>query len=125
MIERYTYHRKSQFFDILQTESAHFESSIDLSEFLLFHASKETIENIFDPRNEDEDPSISKRGTSFDTKEKLLLVTISSFPHSVVADIVNTMIRETLELMGLKKSLLGLPGITIKGEDRGKQPDYS
>lgn len=124
LIKRYTYHGKSQFFDILKTESAHFKSSIKSSEFLLFHVSRETIENIFDLRNEDEDPSISKLSTSFDKKEQLLLVTMPSEPHSVAADVVNTMIRQTLVPMGLMTALHGYPGANIEGEDRGKQPDY-
>lgn len=124
LIKRYTYHGKSQFFDIFQTESAHFESSIDTSEFLLFHASKENIRNIFDPQNEDEDPSISKLCTSFDTKEQLLLVAMPSWPHSAAADVVNTTILQTLTPMGLITALLGYPGAKVEGEDRGKQPDY-
>ncbi|CAI7664426.1 unnamed protein product [Penicillium viridicatum] len=124
LIKRYTYHGKSQFFDILQTESAHFKSSIDSSEFILFHASKETIKNIFDPRNEDEDPSISKLGTSFDTKEQLLLVTLPSFPCSAAACVVHDMIRQTLEQMGLTNDIGGYPGAYIEGEGRGKQPNY-
>ncbi|KAJ5602783.1 hypothetical protein N7537_005739 [Penicillium hordei] len=124
LIKRYTYHGKSQFFDILGAESAHFESSIDISEFLLFYASKETIENIFDPWNEDEDPSISKLCTSFDTTEQLLLITIPSFPHSAAADVVNTTILQTLIPMGLITALRGYPGATVEGADRGKQPNY-
>ncbi|CRL26321.1 unnamed protein product [Penicillium camemberti] len=124
LIKRYMYHGKSQFFDILQTESAQFESSIKSSEFILFHASKETIQTIFDPRNEDETPSISKLCTSFDTKEQLLLVTMPSDPHSAAANAVNTMILQTLIPMGLMNALRGSPGATVQGQDRGKQPDY-
>ena len=51
-IKRYTYYGESQFFDILESESAYFEASPSASEFLLFHASKNPIETVVDPQNE-------------------------------------------------------------------------
>jgi hypothetical protein len=65
-IKRYTYRGESDFFDILESYSAHFEASPHASEFLLFHASKETIDTLLD--NEDTSP-IAKYLTSFDTNE--------------------------------------------------------
>lgn len=89
-IKRYTFHGKSQFLDILESESARFEaatsarleSSTDTSEFVLFHISKETIEELFDFENED--TSITGFCTSFDTNEQLLLASMPSWPHGAV-----------------------------------------
>lgn len=122
LIKRYTYHGKPQFLDILQSESARFEASPNTSEFILFHTSKETIETIFDPQNED--TSIAKFCTSFDTNEQLLLATVPSKPHSAAAHDINTMIHQALIPMGLFTALQGYPGATIRGDGRGKQADY-
>lgn len=74
-IKRYTYQGEPQFFDILKSESAYFEATPEASEFLLFHASKETIETLFDPQNEDTSP-ITKYLKSYDKNEELFLVRI-------------------------------------------------
>lgn len=121
-IKRYTYHGKQQFLDILESESARFEASTDASEFLLFHISKETIEDTFDPQNED--TSIAKFCTSFDTNEQLLLATMPSNPHSIAAYEIDTMIRQALTPMGLSYALQGYQGATVRGGSRGKQADF-
>ncbi|KAJ6123948.1 hypothetical protein N7471_011265 [Penicillium samsonianum] len=46
LIKRYTYHGEEQFFGIFEPKFTHLEASTKTSEFLLFHASKETIETI-------------------------------------------------------------------------------
>lgn len=120
-IKRYTYCGKRQFFDILESESARFQASTDSSEFLLFHASNKTIENIFDPENED--TSIAKFVTSFDTNEQLFLVTLPSTPHSAAAYEMDTAIRQALAPMGLSYALQGYAGATIRGVDGAKQAD--
>lgn len=122
LIKRYTYHGDSQFFDVFESEFDRFEALTNASEFLLFHASKDTIEAIFDPQNED--TSIARYCTSFDTKEELILVTMSSTPHSAAADVMNTMILHTLQPMGLFFSLQGYAGAKIRGTCRGKAADY-
>lgn len=121
-VKRYTYHGKSQFLNTLHSESTRFEASTNASEFLLFYTSKERIKNILDPQNED--TSVAKFCTSFDTNEQLLLVTMPSKPHSAAADDMNTMIRQALIPMGLLTALQGYPGATIRGDSRGKQADY-
>lgn len=123
LIKRFTYYGKQQFLDILESEFARFEASIDTSEFLLFYTSKETIEDIFEPQTED--TSIARFCTSFDTDEQLLLVTMASKPHVAAADDMNTMIRQTLIPMGLSAALQGYQGATIRGNSRGKQADYA
>lgn len=127
LIKRYTYQGVSHFLDILRSESARFEASTDKSEFLLFRMNKETIDNIFDPQNpQNADTSpIARFCSSFDTKEQLLLVTMPvSKPHSAAAHEMSESISEALSPMGLSRSIQGYPGATIKGKDRGKQPDY-
>ncbi|KAJ5951876.1 uncharacterized protein N7479_010289 [Penicillium vulpinum] len=121
-IRRYTYQGEQQFFDILKSESALFEASSTGSEFILFHASKETIETLFNPPNE-ESP-ISKLCTSFDTIEQLFLITMPSNPHSAAVDAFSTVIKDSLTSMGLSFSLQGYPNATTRGVSRGKQPDY-
>ncbi|KAJ5503587.1 hypothetical protein N7463_006461 [Penicillium fimorum] len=86
-IRRYTYHGEQQFSNIFESESS------TNSELILFHASKETIEALFNP---DQETPIAKLCSSFDTKERLFLITMPSKPHSA----------------------------TIRGDDRGKQPDH-
>ncbi|KGO71674.1 hypothetical protein PITC_026870 [Penicillium italicum] len=122
-IRRYTYHGEQQFFDIFKFEFPRFKASPnDTSEFILFHASKETIETLFNPSNEE--TPIAKLCTSFDTKEELFLITMISNAHSAASHAVNTMILHSLLPMGLSLSLRGYPGATVTGNDRGKQPDY-
>lgn len=116
---RHTYHGEQQFFDILQSEFARFEaSSTDTSEFILFHASKETIETLFNPPNED--TPISKLCTSFDTKERLFLITMPSKPHSAAIDVVQAILLHSLMPMGLSLCLQGYPSASIRGSGRGK-----
>ncbi|CAG8316889.1 unnamed protein product [Penicillium nalgiovense] len=121
-IKRYTYNGEEQFFDIFQTEFTHFEASTEASEFLLFHASKETIETIFNPENEE--TSISRLCNSYDLSEQLFLVTMSSRPHGAAGDLVNTVIREALTPMNLSTSLQGYVSTITRGHGRGKIPDY-
>ncbi|KAJ5470239.1 hypothetical protein N7530_007596 [Penicillium desertorum] len=121
-IKRYTYHGEEQFFDIFQTEFTHFEASTEASEFLLFHASKEAIETIFNPENED--TSISRFCSSYDLSEQLFLVTMPSGPHGAACDLINTVIREVLTPMNLSTSLQGYVRTITRGHGRGKIPDY-
>lgn len=84
-LKRYTYNEKSQFLDVVQSECARFEASNSTSEFLLFHASKATIENIIDPRNAD--ASLGRFCTSFDTNEQLLPAKMAGTKtHAAAAD---------------------------------------
>ncbi|CAG8899844.1 unnamed protein product [Penicillium egyptiacum] len=122
-IKRYTYHGEEQLFDIFQSEFTRFEASTEISEEILFHASKETIETIFNPENED--ASISKLCTSFDLIEQLFLVTMESMPHAKAADLMNSAIRDTLTPMGLSSCLNAYPSAHVRGQSRGKKPDYS
>lgn len=121
-IKRYTYHGESQFFDIFQSEFTRLEASTDTSEFLLFHASKETIETIFNPQTEG--TSISKRCTSFDINEELFLAAMSSKTHGVAIHEMNSAILASLIPMGLFDGTRGYPGATVEGDSRGKVPDY-
>jgi hypothetical protein len=124
-IKRYTYCGNPQFFAIFQSEVARFEASTDISEFLLFHTSKQAIETISNPENEDnKDTSISQFCTAFDINDQLLLVTMSSLPHSQAAHAMNNAVLETLMPMGLSTSILGYQNTTITGNGRGKVPDY-
>ncbi|OQE22846.1 hypothetical protein PENFLA_c012G05447 [Penicillium flavigenum] len=124
-IKRYTYHGEEQFFDIFQTEFTHFEASTEASECLLFHASKEAIETIFNPENiENEDTPISRLCSSYDLSEQLFLVTMPSGPHGAAGDLINTVIREVLTPMNLSTSLQGYVGTITRGHSRGKIPDY-
>lgn len=127
-IKRYTYCGNPQFFAIFQSEVARFEASTDISEFLLFHTSKEAIETISNPENdeneENEDTSISQFYTSFDINEQLLLVAISSLPHNQATSIMHDTIRDTLMPMGLANAIQAYPDATITGNGRGKRPDY-
>jgi hypothetical protein len=127
-IKRYTYCGNPQFFAIFQSEVARFEASRDISEFLLFHTSKEAIETISNPENdeneENEDTSISQFYTSFDINEQLLLVTMSPLPHNQAVHIMDTAVLQTLMPMGLSKSILGYRKATITGNGRGKVPGY-
>lgn len=118
LIKRYTYRDKLQFFSILESERARFESSTDTSKFILFHANEETIENIF---AENEDTSIARFCNSFDTNEQLFLVKMVSQPHSVAAYEFNTMIVEALRPMGLHTALRGYQGATIRSEGQGRR----
>lgn len=122
-IPRFTYLGESQFLDILESELTRLESSTTASEFLLFQASKETIETIFNPQNED--TSLARNFNSFDTEEQLLLAKMSLEPHGIAADIMNTNIRAALISMGLDRSIKGYPGVKFRGSDRGKVADYS
>lgn len=122
-IPRFTYLGESQFLEILESELTRFKSSTTVSEFLLFQASKETIETIFNPQNED--TSLARNFNSFDTNEQLLLAKISLEPHGVAADIINTKIRAALISIGLDHSVKGYPGMKFRGSDRGKVVDYS
>ncbi|KAJ5121618.1 uncharacterized protein N7515_009579 [Penicillium bovifimosum] len=122
LLKRYTFQGKEQFHDILETETARFEASADTSEFLLFHANKETIETLFDPLNEDTD--ITKFCSSFDSNERLFLVSMPLGPHNTATDEMNFLIRKALRPMDLDSALREYPGITVQGESRGKVPDY-
>ncbi|KAJ5381564.1 uncharacterized protein N7496_003992 [Penicillium cataractarum] len=102
-IKRFPYHGVSDFFDILESESARFEVSPHASESLLFHASKETIDTLFDLENEDT-PPIAKYLTSFDTNEQLFLDRMPSAPHG-----------------GAPFAMHG--NADVRAESRGKQPD--
>ncbi|KAJ9487337.1 hypothetical protein VN97_g5983 [Penicillium thymicola] len=120
-IKRYTYRGESDFFDILETESACFEASPHASEFLLFHANKETIDTLIE--NEDASP-ITKYLTSFDTNEQLFLVRMPSTPHSGASVALHDMIKEATRPMGLFSSLRGYTSAEVRGESRGKQADF-
>lgn len=124
LIKRYTYHGESQFLDILQSESARLEASTDTSEYLLFHASKETIEDIFAPQNQDTSP-VARLCSSFDTNEQLLLASMRTLPHGLAAAQINKSILQALMPMGLYNALEDYADVTIKGKDRGKQADHS
>ena len=119
-IPRYTYHGESQLLNILDSEFTRHQSSTTASDFLLFHASKEAIESIFDPQNEDN--SLARNFNSFDTNEQLLLAKMSLPPHAAAADAMNTKIRDALPM---RLYLKGYPGMKTEGEDRGKVADYS
>lgn len=123
-IKRYTFRGKEQFYDILERETAAFETSTDTSEFVLFHANKETIETLFHPLNED--PDLAKFCSSFDTNEQLFLVAMKSGPHNKAIAEMNCLIRKALSPMGLDYALQEYPGITVQGknQNRGKEPDY-
>lgn len=121
-IKRYTYRGESDFFDILETESVRFEASPHASEFLLFHANKETIDTLIE--NEDASP-ITKYLTSFDTNEQLFLVRIPSTPHSGASVVMHNMIMEAIQPMGLFTFLRGYTRAEIRGRSRGKQADYA
>lgn len=120
-IKGYTYHGESQLLDILESESARLQSSTDTSEFVLFHISKETIEELFDPKNED--TSITRFCTSFNTNEQLLLASMPSRPHSAVGPKIDIMIHEVLKPMSLSTALHSFHTATVAGRNRGKQPD--
>ena len=121
-IKRYTFQGKEQFYNILETETAHFKTSTNTSEFLLFHANKKTIETLFDPLNEDTD--LAKFCSSFDTSEQLFLVAMRSAPHNKAAAEMNCLIRKALTSMGLEYAIQEYPGITVQGKTRGKIPNY-
>lgn len=122
-IKRFTYRSESQFLDILDSESALFEFSNTRSEFLLFHATKETIKAIF---NSEPIISIARLCSSFDSREMLLLIKMPSQAHSAASAAMNTKILKALIPMGLFDSLQGYAGATIRDKRRGrrKQPDY-
>lgn len=123
-IKRYTYHGEPQFFDILESESARFKDSPHASEFLLFHATKETIETLIDSQDEHYSP-ITKYLTSFDTNERLFLVRMPSTPHGVAGPAMNTAILEALQPMGLRHTAIrGYLGAEVRGESRGKETDF-
>ncbi len=122
-IKRYTYHGESQFFDILESESAYLEASASASEFLLFHASKETIETLVDPENE-LSPT-TKYLSSFATDEELFLIRMPSITHGAAPLPMNDVIREAVRPMGLLNCLKGWVHGEIRGEFRGKQPDVA
>jgi hypothetical protein len=121
-IKRYTYQGESQFLNILRTESARVEASPDASEFILFRASKETIETLL----QDEDASpITDYLSAFDKQEQLFLVKITSSAHGVVPQLMTDMIRQTLEPMGLSTSLKVYSNVKAEGASRGKVADVS
>ncbi|KAJ5168124.1 uncharacterized protein N7482_003718 [Penicillium canariense] len=122
-IKRCKYHGESQFFDVLNSIPDRFEASMDTSEYVLFHASKETIQTIFDPQNAD--TSIRRYCRAFDTNEELILAIMALVPHAWAADIMNSMIRDNVSQMGLFSSLRGYPGaLTERKKTKGKAPDY-
>lgn len=122
-IRRHTYHGEQQFFDILESEFSRFESSpSDTSEFILFHANKETIETLFNPPNEE--TPIAKLCTAFNTEEHLFLIAMPSNPHTAASNAVNTLLLHSLMPMELSLSLRGYAGADVKGSSGGKQPDY-
>ncbi|KAJ5444156.1 uncharacterized protein N7458_008028 [Penicillium daleae] len=122
-IPRYTYTGESQFLDILQSEYARLRSSNTASEFLLFHASKDTIKSIFNPQNGD--TSLARNFNSFDTTEQLLLAKMSLDPHGVAAHFMNIAMYNVFNTMGLGNIIHGHPGVKFEGNDRGKVADYS
>lgn len=122
LIKRYTFQGKNQFYDILRTETALFETSTGSSEFVLFHASKKTIETLLDPLQEDTD--LAKFCSSFDTNEQLFLVSMPSGPHNTAIAEMSYLICNALSPMGLDRALQEYPGITVHGKNRGKTPDY-
>lgn len=122
-IKRYTYHGEQQLLDTLHSELYLLEASTDTDDFLLFHASTETIEDIFNPQNLES--CIAKSCSSFDTHEQLLLVKMGSKPHGVAIHAMSLKIFQALLRMGLDNDILGYPGVTTRGDSRGKQPDYS
>lgn len=124
LIKRSTYHGESQFLDILESESAHFEASTDTSEFVLFRASKETIKDIFEHQDEDIS-SVPKFCTSFDLNEELFLVAVPSLPHSVAPCEFDRMIRHSLTPIGLADAVKSYAGATVKVNGRGKQADHA
>ncbi|EPS34829.1 hypothetical protein PDE_09793 [Penicillium oxalicum 114-2] len=121
-IKRYTYHGESQFFDILKSEFDRSQASSDASEFILFRASKETIQTLF--QNEDSSP-VAKYLSSFDTKEQLFLVKMTSVPHGVAPVLMHDMIMHAVQLIGLSSSLKGYANVKCQGEFRGKAADFS
>jgi hypothetical protein len=123
-IKRYTYHGESQFFDILESESDYFRASPNASEFLLFHACKETLETLVDLDNEFNSP-IAGYLTAFDTDEQLFLVRVESMPHGVAPSAMHDAVMQTAQQMGLSNSLKGNSGLSIRGESRGKVADYA
>lgn len=124
LIKRYTFQGKEQFYNILQTETARarFETSANTSEFVLFHANKETIETLFDPLNEDTD--LTRFCSSFDTNEQLLLARMPWGPHNQAVAEMSRLVRRALRPMGLDDVIREYPSLTIQGKDRGKIPDF-
>ncbi|KAJ5931700.1 hypothetical protein N7516_006189 [Penicillium verrucosum] len=120
-IKRYTYRGESDFFDILKTEPARFEASPHASEFLLFHASKETIDTLLE--NDYASP-VARYIISFDTNEQLFLVRIPSTPHGGVAYAVNTMMMRVTDPMGLSDSLRGCVYVEAREASRGKEANF-
>lgn len=121
-IKRYTYEGESQFFDILESESAYFRASPAASEFILFHAGKETLESLVSLENEDTSP-LAKYLTAFDRNEQLFLVRMLSMPHSVASFAMHDAIMQAAQPMGLSTSIKGYPSLSIQGESRGKMAD--
>lgn len=101
--------------------AARFEPSSDTSVFVLFHISKETIEELFDSENED--TSITRFCTSFDTNEQLLLATMPSWTHSAVCPKIDIIIHDIVKPMGLSTALHSFHIATVEGGHRRKQPD--
>jgi hypothetical protein len=123
-VKRYTYHGKSQFFNTLDFESSRFDASPNGSEFLLFHASKETIKALTDFQTE-RTPPTAKYLTAFDTNEQLFLVRMSTAAHSVAAPTLHAIILNNLQPMGLFTSLKGYDNRLVKGASRGKAADFA
>lgn len=122
-IKRYTCHGKQHLINIFDSEP--FDSFTDASKFLLFHASEKTIESIVGVENEDS--WLPKNPSSFDTQEQLLLVKMSSMPHSVASHSLNTCLLDALAPIGMSGGIQGYNGLTVRnqGRPRGKVADYA
>ncbi|KGO36318.1 hypothetical protein PEX1_029330 [Penicillium expansum] len=123
-IKRYPYEGAPSFFRILNLELNRSQSSgCDRTEFVLFHASRETIEHLFCPINEEN--TITSHCSAYDLTEELFLARMaSSAEHATASYALDHAITECLLPMGLSTKIHGYPGAVIAGRDRGKAGDH-
>ena len=121
-IKRYTYQGESQCLDIIESESAAFETSTEAGDLLLFVADTETIEAI----NREEDAyELHKYISAFDTNEHLFLVRMPSLPRSIASGMMDQILLEAANSMDMSRSLVPISMMEIRGGSRGKQADYA
>ncbi|KAJ5836187.1 hypothetical protein N7447_002213 [Penicillium robsamsonii] len=121
-IERYPYEGECSFLRIFNLKLNHHESSgHEKNNFILFHTSREMIENLLNPDNES--TTLTKNCSSFDLDEELILIKMPSPEHSTALAAMDDAITAALLPMGLFRHLDKYPRTTIQGRTRGKQPD--